>query len=383
MAAKTQARLALAAITSIILFLCSSEYFRMVPSRPVLNLYARSGSRSVVQSVRRGFLAEGPRSMIFGSNRLGRIVQGFAAKRGPKKKEVEGPQLTPEEAEAFIAEQEGINNERTFPEFDAFEDLYSYLTPQEKGWIKGPEDFWDPGIYKIPEEVEWDFAFNVKPECDNEDWEYVRGRIRGNETHPRLWWEDIGFICIINMMAEEFDPRPWNEQYTEKEDLGWQKGRGWLCVKDSLNTTGDSVRLVGFESIRDAKRVREIINRDLPNRMRQPFIEYVSPEEFMKQAVENVNGAVTVVQAPLYLVYGSRDLKEISAQILKHPKDRVTMTKSETDYITGFDPWSLVPDPEEEIRRVKAQYQLEIDTRDGVEKGMQDILDDSRQTGGM
>eukprot|EP00954_Amorphochlora_amoebiformis_P029933 1393864-Amorphochlora_amoeboformis.AAC.1 len=61
---------------------------------------------------------------------LGRIVQGFAAKRGPKKKaspnpypenrnlklktmvqEVEGPQLTPEEAEAFIAEQEGINNE--------------------------------------------------------------------------------------------------------------------------------------------------------------------------------------------------------------------------------------------------------------------------------
>jgi len=267
---------------------------------------------------------------------------------------------------------------------DPWETIFPRMTPEQLGYIKKPEDLWDPGIYKLPEKPEIEYDYFAEAEDDNEDIELVRGRIRGNETHPNMWWEDSGFICVINLLADGMDPRPWEESFNR--ELGYIKKRGWLCVNDTSPSLNERqvARLVGFESIRDAKRVREIISRHVGTRLRQPFLEYVSPDKFKEAALETeeIQGAVTVIQTPFFVNYGSKGWDEIEAQILQHPKDIVKKKVRDEANVT-LDPWEYFHTPwETEKQHVKEYLEFLERAAKGKLKSVEDIMDDSREVGG-
>eukprot|EP00471_Norrisiella_sphaerica_P000286 CAMPEP_0184483740 /NCGR_PEP_ID=MMETSP0113_2-20130426/5417_1 /TAXON_ID=91329 /ORGANISM="Norrisiella sphaerica, Strain BC52" /LENGTH=352 /DNA_ID=CAMNT_0026864325 /DNA_START=181 /DNA_END=1239 /DNA_ORIENTATION=+ len=311
-------------------------------------------------------------------------IQPEAARK--KKKEAERPDLSDRpDLWNFTAADED-ENVRPNPDLDPFETILPELSLEERGLSKYPDELWDPGIVKASDEsVQYDYL--VQTECDNFDLEYVRGRVRGNKTHPFLWWEQSGCIAVINMMADGEDVRPWNIRYNP--DTGYDKKRGWLCIEDQSPVLGNKVsRLIGFESFKDARRVKEIISRNIYDRLRQPVIEYVSPEEFKAAASDNVEiqGAVTVIQAPLYAVYGSKGWEEIEAKILEHPKDMVTRQRveREPDNIIDLNDWDDVMGSfDQEIKAYKEYLEWLDRFQNGKLKGVREILEDSREVGGM
>jgi len=202
-----------------------------------------------------------------------------------------------------------------------------------------------------------------------------------------MWWENTGCIIVINMLSDGSDVRPWMMPRWNEDTL-YDKKRGWLCLEDESPVLGKNIsRLIGFESIRDARRVKEIIARNIYDRLRQPVLEYITPEEFSAAACETpgVNGAVTVVQTPLFEIYGSVEWEEVEAKILKHPKDLVSRkavhvpeSNSTMDLWKDFMvPWDV------EVENYKRYLEwLDRYENDNL-KGIEDVFDDSRDVGGL
>mmetsp|Transcript_16084 Transcript_16084/g.24248 ORF Transcript_16084/g.24248 Transcript_16084/m.24248 type:complete len:379 (+) Transcript_16084:3-1139(+) len=336
-------------------------------------------SRSITPRIK--FFPE--RSTIYGSMSTMRVL----AKRGRKKlieqEAPPAPEITDEQQRELEEEMKAAleaEKEVEDPQLDPFLTIYPNLSPKEKGHHLTPEDLWDPGIYKIPE---WNNEiipeYSAQVDCENFDVNYVRGRVRGNDTHPRLWWQNSGYIVVINMLAEGFDPRPWENNHSK--EFGYQKQRGWLCVQERDDT--NATRLVGFECIRDARRVREIVSRNYYDRLRQPFLEYISPEEFMKGACEGSNGKVTVVQTPLFYAYGSIELEEVVTKILEHPRDQVNKIKIRNPlHDKEIDPWDLQTPWEDHVRSYKEYLEWAQRFKDDNLKSLHDVLDEERNVGG-